>query len=175
MLACNLPKTFQQTSKYTFLPQISVPSAALQASKASFLCLQCKSLGQRQILYCQKVEDCTGNRFIWRNATKKIITRVKETSHVFFLANASLRWLTISENDKNKQLTLLRQRKLALTAINKLFCIIKSFETLKNFKTSCVSYVVRPRSVNFCQNLLNLSHETVPLSNEMPILQIIIN
>jgi hypothetical protein len=31
--------------------------------------------------------------------------------------------LVISRNDKNKQLTLLSQRKLALTAINKLFAL----------------------------------------------------
>ncbi len=44
--------------------------------------------------------------------------------------------LVISKNDKNKQLTLLSQRKL--TAVNKFFCIIKSLEPLKNLKTSRV-------------------------------------
>jgi hypothetical protein len=39
--------------------------------------------------------------------------------------------LAISKNDKNKQLTLLSQRKLALTAENKNFCILKSSEPLK--------------------------------------------
>jgi hypothetical protein len=45
--------------------------------------------------------------------------------------------LVISGNDKNKQLTLLSQRKLALTTINTFF-IIKSSGPLKNLKTSRV-------------------------------------
>jgi hypothetical protein len=47
------------------------------------------------------------------------------------LSMANYSPLGISKNDKNKQLTLLSQRKLALTAVNTFFCILKSSEPLK--------------------------------------------
>jgi hypothetical protein len=53
--------------------------------------------------------------------------------------------LVISRNEKNKQLTLLSQRKLALYAIKKLF--IKSSGPLK-FKN-------QPRTILFCKILSN--------------------
>jgi len=40
---------------------------------------------------------------------------------------------------------------------------MKSLEPTKNFKTQ-TSPLVRPSSVNFCQNFFNLSHETVPFN-----------
>jgi hypothetical protein len=40
---------------------------------------------------------------------------------------------------------------------------MKSLEPTKNFKKQ-PRPLVRPSSVNFCHNFLNLSHETVPLS-----------
>jgi hypothetical protein len=48
--------------------------------------------------------------------------------------------LVISRNDKNKQLILLGQCKLALTA-RYIFCNIKSFEHLKNLKNGHVLYL----------------------------------
>jgi hypothetical protein len=42
----------------------------------------------------------------------------------------------ISRNDKNKQLTLLSQRKLALTVRNTLFALKKSLEHLKILKSA---------------------------------------
>jgi hypothetical protein len=55
---------------------------------------------------------------------------------------------------------IISQRKLALTAINKLFYykIIGAPTKFKNLPRA----LVRPNSVNFCQNFLNLSYETVP-------------
>jgi hypothetical protein len=50
-----------------------------------------------------------------------------------FYANAGGKPLVISRNNKNKQLTLSSQRKLALT-MKKHFKRYKSFEHLKNFK-----------------------------------------
>jgi hypothetical protein len=70
----------------------------------------------------------------------------------------------ISRNDKNKQLTLLSQGKLALTAIDKLFHYI-NIGAPKKLKTQHHP-LVRPIYVNFCKILLNLSHETVPLSRK---------
>jgi hypothetical protein len=64
--------------------------------------------------------------------------------------------LVISRNDKNKQLTLLSQRKLALTAINNFFALYKPKQPLP---------LDRPNSVNFCQHFFILSHEAVPLIN----------
>jgi hypothetical protein len=43
--------------------------------------------------------------------------------------------LVISGNDKNKQVTLLNQRKLALTATNRYtFCVLKSMGHIKSLK-----------------------------------------
>ncbi len=42
--------------------------------------------------------------------------------------------LVISGNDKNKQLTLLSQRKLALTVRNTLFAFLNHWSTLKKFR-----------------------------------------
>ncbi len=71
--------------------------------------------------------------------------------------------LVIRRTSKNKQLTIISQHKLALTAINELFALyIKSLEPLKKFKHQ-PRPLVRSRSLKFGQNFWNLSHETVPL------------
>jgi hypothetical protein len=62
--------------------------------------------------------------------------------------------LVISRNDKNKQLTLLSQRKLTLTAINKLLHY-KTTGAPEKFKNQ-TRPLVRLCSVNCCQNLFNL-------------------
>jgi hypothetical protein len=57
-------------------------------------------------------------------------------------------------NDKNKQLTLLSQPKLALSAINTLFAL-KIIRAPKKFKNQPrPRLLVNPSSVNFCQNFL---------------------
>jgi hypothetical protein len=53
--------------------------------------------------------------------------------------------LVISRNDKNRQLTIIKPRKLALTAINKTFCI-KNHRSPQKFKNHLRS-LVRPSSV----------------------------
>jgi hypothetical protein len=65
--------------------------------------------------------------------------------------------LLISRNDKNKQLTLLSQRKLAQQLT---FCIkiIGAPKKLKNQPCPLVG----PHSVNFFQNFFEISREIVP-------------
>ncbi len=54
--------------------------------------------------------------------------------------------LAISWNDKNKQRTLLRQRKLAFTAREKYtFCVIKLLETTNKYK-KCPRPLIRPNT-----------------------------
>jgi hypothetical protein len=64
--------------------------------------------------------------------------------------------LVISGNDKNKQITLLSQRKLALTARNTLF-VLKNHWSNKKIKK-------RPRPLRHQKP--NLSRETVPLRGQ---------
>ncbi len=91
------------------------------------------------------------------NTAPTTLTAIQASSQST-LINAQLYFICqFSRNDKNKQLTLLSQCKLALTAI-KNFCIIKSPEHLKNVKTSCVPWLGLVL-LHFCQNFLNLSHE----------------
>jgi hypothetical protein len=61
--------------------------------------------------------------------------------------------IVISRNDKSKQLTLLSQSQLTLTAINNINN--KIIGACKKFKNQPRPFV-RPSSVNFCRNLLNL-------------------
>ncbi len=72
--------------------------------------------------------------------------------------------LVINRNDSNKQLSLSKQRKLALTAINKLSALYcKIIGACKKYLNQ-LRPLVRPRSINFFHNFLNLFHKTVPLS-----------
>jgi hypothetical protein len=83
-----------------------------------------------------------------------------------FLSMHSNTPLVISGNDKNKQLTLLGHRKQALTATDTLVALKKHQRPLKIKKKQRLP-LFEPSSVNFCQNLLNLSHETVPVRREI--------
>jgi hypothetical protein len=56
------------------------------------------------------------------NATPTTLS-AKQASIQSTFINEQLTPLVFSRNDKNKQLTLLSKRKLALTAINKLFAL----------------------------------------------------
>jgi hypothetical protein len=56
------------------------------------------------------------------NTAPTTLIAIKATSQSTFI-NAHYTLLVISGNDKNKQLTLLSQRKLAITARNKLFAL----------------------------------------------------
>jgi hypothetical protein len=56
--------------------------------------------------------------------------------------------LVISGNDKNKQLTFLSQRKLALTAIPEIHFLRCEIKKFKNQPRP----LLQPSSVNFCQN-----------------------
>ncbi len=65
--------------------------------------------------------------------------------------------------DKNKQLTIVKPMQNGINHNKYTFCVLKSLEPPKKFKNQ-PRPLVRPSSVNFCQNFWNLSHETVPLS-----------
>jgi hypothetical protein len=70
--------------------------------------------------------------------------------------------LVIGGTDKNKQLTIIKPIQTGINRNKWTFCTIKSLEPLKKIKHQ-PRPLVRPSSVNFCQNLFNLSHERVPL------------
>ncbi len=74
-------------------------------------------------------------------------------SSVYLILASLLRFgkqgFVISRNDKNKQLTILSQAKLALTAIIKLFHY-KNIGAPKKLKTQHRP-LVRPSYVNFCK------------------------
>jgi hypothetical protein len=71
--------------------------------------------------------------------------------------------LLISMNDKNKQLKLLSQRKLALTAGNTL---IKSFKHLKKKFKKWTCPLLRAETNHTCHQKPNPSRATVPLIND---------
>jgi hypothetical protein len=59
----------------------------------------------------------------------------------FCTVNASFRWLNNVSCLFYTPLTILGQRKLALTGRNTSFCVIKSLKHLKNLKTGRVPYL----------------------------------
>jgi hypothetical protein len=71
------------------------------------------------------LEDCANVRQRWRKMTNTAPTTPMQykqhANPLLSMHNYTL--LVIGENDKNKQLTLIRQCKLALTAINTLFAL----------------------------------------------------
>ncbi len=96
-----------------------------------------------------------------RNKAPTTLSATQAASQSTFI-NAHLYSTCDSGKDINKQLTLLNQRKLALTAINTFFCNMKLSGPYKISKTRCVP-LLKPSYENFCQNFCNLSHEKVPL------------
>ncbi len=62
----------------------------------------------------------------------------------------------IRENDKNKQLTLLSQRKIALTTRNTLFFVIKSLEHITNFKNGPVLYLGLKLTIHVIKSQIHL-------------------
>ncbi len=70
--------------------------------------------------------------------------------------------LVISRNDKNKQLTLLSQHKLAVTARNTLFAIYsKTLELLKNLKNVPVLYLGLKLTTHVIQSRIHLVRQSL--------------
>jgi hypothetical protein len=70
---------------------------------------------------CKFYANAGGKRPIQRQPF--LVQYTHQTNLFLIMNNYTLRHLVISRNDKNKQQTLISQRKLALTAINKLFAL----------------------------------------------------
>jgi hypothetical protein len=106
-------------------------------------------------IFCKFYANDGGKRPIQR---QPLLVQYKHQANPILSINNTP--LVISRSDKNKQLTLLRQLKLALTAkIN--FLRYKNIGAPKKFK-KMPRLLIKPSSGNFCQKFGNLSHETVP-------------
>jgi hypothetical protein len=89
-----------------------------------------------------------------------LFVQYKQQAHLL-LSMDNYTPLSISRNDKNKQLTLLSQRKLALTARNTLL-LQKIIVAPKKFK-KWPRPLFRPKTNHTCRQKPNPSRVTVPL------------
>jgi hypothetical protein len=100
------------------------------------------------------------------NTARTILIAI-QASRQFTFFNQYLLYnpLVNSRNGKNKQLTLLNQRKLALTTINKRF-LYKIIGDPKKFRNQ-PHPLVRPSPIKFLSTIFNLPRDTVPLTKKI--------